>query len=738
MSVPAEQLNAKPSRTRRPAGVPDGWVRLSDAAEISGRHPRTLRDQIKTLPETARCKAGGSVWFDPRYLPSALLPAPGLPPLPEENPELPFNRPEAIRRDLLVRDVVRAARAYIDQRLRSGLKSEGAALAEFTTLHGDGRFFIRWTNPRTLAGWMKTEAAGGHFFERRGRRQGHKVGKKAGAFYFLLYERPGMTHQVAWEYTVDEAAKHAGDPAWFWPSSETVRCWQHRNIPRMVLDYHKKGPDAWRANYELKLDRDPRSEPANALWELDASKFNFWCRHHGKRVRGTYAILTDVGSRMILGHAVGLSESTEVLMHALARAVMKYGAPYRIRVDRGRANLGSGIVDIRKRREAAAWQHVLGVLRIISADPEVMLGRSGWKKGSVESAVNTVSTRFDTRPEFTKAYLGRRPGQRIRGVDAWCDEHLNELFTLAEVDQKLGEFIVTNNARPRKDFNKHTPLEVFAETCIPKRALYSGAEEYLRRRPIRVKVTKNGIRFRIGGVPLQFGQDHQRLWDKMGERMVALVDSQDLSQVLVCDADLRNPFWVRRDMLKGVTAETLRELGKRNSRFRRIRRELSDAWRAEFTSAEVQAATLQRDKDRAEAARCLEARTLADRPAVTLVPNVDTRIPHKQESNAAAKTGTHDIPADNGFDRLVEAGARWEAEDAARRRSQQAGHSAVDWITLGKRTEQEEESRRAAQAVDRFDYMQLPDAEGDGDEDPAPGLMLEDLVVDTDTEGIEQ
>ena len=552
------------------ASVPTGWMSLGDAAVRLQRPLRTLRYHVQKLPPSARRKIGGAYYVDARYLLDGELPT-------QTRLAEPFNpadwTPRSIRRDALVRRILADADDYAARRRREGLPLLVAADREFCALYGSGHYDMRFA-PRTLQAWRRIQRRGGHFCERRGRKLGRRmqaIGASAEALFLNFYTRPGMSLRTAWSMVRAESDKHPHNPAWSWPSEATVARWRRKEHGDFYTDYYRRGADAWRAKHEPKLNRDPMAYAGGELFELDCSRSNFFAVHRGRKLRPVYALVVDVGTRMLVGHAVAVSESTELLIRALRRAVLRYGAPKTLRADQGKANRGTGISDYNRRKSGVDFHHLTGLAADMMCKFESCQGRSGWMKGSVESAVGTASMGFDT--QFGKAYIGNNHRNRVRGVDAWADEHLDELTSLEEVDELLGKWIDARNKLPRQDMGGLSPAEKFAKTAIPFRKVPEAVLNVRLLRAMRVRVTNRGVPVRIGGEAIYFGANRPEVWERTGQELIARVNDDDLSRVLLCDLDGRPLFEVARDELKGVTSDTLREIGKRKAKARKLRRE---------------------------------------------------------------------------------------------------------------------------------------------------------------------
>lgn len=505
--APAGSTSATPATM--PA-VPPGWLALSEVAARLQRPLRTVRHPIQKIQPSARRKIAGEWHVDPRYLLGGTLPTETR--LVQAEPFDPTAwTPSSIRRNGLVRRILADADDHAARRRRE-LGSLVLADREFCALYGTGHYDLRFAE-RTLRGWRRIQRRGGHFQERRGRKLGRRmqaIGAAAEALFMSFYVQPGTALRTAWSMTKAEADKHPDDPAWAWPSEASVARWRRKEHGDFYTDYYRRGADAWRAKHEPKLNRDPMAYAGGELFELDCSRSNFFAVHRGRKLRPVYALVVDVGTRMLVGHGVAVSESTELLIRALRRAVREYGAPKRLRADQGKANRGTGVSDWSRRKGGVDYKEITGIVADMMCEYEQCQGRSGWQKGSVESAVKTVGMSFD--PSFGPAYIGNNHRNRTPGVDAWADGHLDELKSLEEVDELLGKWIDARNKLPRQDMGGLSPAEKFAKTAIPFRKVPESVLNVRLLRALRVRVTNRGVPVRIGGEAIYFGANQCATW----------------------------------------------------------------------------------------------------------------------------------------------------------------------------------------------------------------------------------
>ncbi|HUU82986.1 MAG TPA: hypothetical protein VM243_05720 [Phycisphaerae bacterium] len=495
------------ARTEPPAD----WVTPATLADARNVPVRTVRSQVSKLPEHARRKIGGRLYFDPRYLAGASLDLAriGKVDQPGQADKSLWRQADA-QRDAVIRKVLAAADAYARQRGAGLTKAD----REFAALHGDGAYGLTFST-RTLRAWRSAAKAGRGFAERRGRKRGTDNGG-LGQQAWRTFVRMGLKLEIlteAEQVMRGEASRHAGDSAWACDVSySTLRLRFAREYPDFFREHVTRDPERWAAKHAPKLDRRPHDQPANHTWELDGTTGNVLCRD-GERVgRPTVVLTGDPASGMILGVAVGRSESTTLIRRSAWQAYTFAGAPKVVRIDLGKAFAGQG-------------------------------------------------------------YVGNRPKNRSRFADQLARKHPEKLPTFEEYEASLRTWWEAENRRPRPQLDKLSPLQRFQRTAIPERRLPRQAEDFLRRRPQRVRVGTRGVVVTIGGVRLHYGSRDPRVWERQGQQLVAYIDEQDAASVLLCEVGGRPLFYAREDTLAGTDAESIAEAGKLQNKARKRARE---------------------------------------------------------------------------------------------------------------------------------------------------------------------
>ncbi len=598
---------------------PPGWVPLRDLATALGLTKRALRNRCKigTIPKEG-CRKVNDTWFiDPRFVPGGKL---KLSMAKHPQPESPHNPTEwdtrSVERDATIRRIVADADKHAARQRGQGV---GLTVADkvFCTDRGDGYYSLKF-KPRTLRNWRSILKRGGACPEKRGRKRGSdagRIGADAWNFFVATVLKLWLTVADAYAITGAESARHGDADAWQWSACvNTVRRRYDAEVAPFFRDYYRKGSDKWRAEYLPKLDRRQIDLPGNYCWELDGTKANVLCRHGRRTVRPTVVLAICPATRLVVGAAVGLSESTELIRRACWRGYERFGAPKLVRCDGGKAFLGEGVADHRARSRD---QEVVGLLQAMGCEVHKTTGRSGWEKGSVERAMRIIDEKSDRL--FGRAYVGNNPKNRNREADAFAKAHFDKLPTLADYERVLIEAFEADARTARRDFDGLSPLQRFEQTAIEERRLPKHAEEFIRRRPQRVKVGNRGVAIRIAGEAHYFGARDARVWERQGQRFVAYIDDGDLSNVLLCETDGKPLFYVNNDGLIGMDAETLREAGKAKKRAAKLRREYMAQYDLAVAPTADVAVKLRREAAEAESAKVAAKLTKRERGSVTII-----------------------------------------------------------------------------------------------------------------------
>jgi len=524
---------------------------------------------VQKAPIGQKEKIAGKWYVDERSVPGLKLArSRGASPPSETKSDVRDWTPRSLQRDAEIRQIVADADAFAaDQhRLRVGLSLSDNV---FCAQRGKGFYPVRF-GVRTLQRWRKTIAAGGALPEKRGRKGGLSsiIGAEAWNFFVASALKLHVSMADAYRFTIGASADHPGDAEWaFTASLNTVRRRFKSEYPAFARDWFLEGPDKWRAKHLPKIDRRQNDLPANHTWEIDGTPANVLCRHGEHTRRPQVVQITCPASRMVVAVVVALSESTEMIRRAMWLAYKRFGAPKLVRVDQGKAFAGEGISDRNARKRGE--DNVLGFVKMMQAEIHECAPRAGWAKGTVESLMKAI----DAHDRLYPSYIGNRPANRRREADAYSKKHHDKLPTIEEYEKTLRAHLEAGNRRPRKDFGGLSPLQKFEATRISERRLPPHAEGYLKRRPKRVKVTNRGIGIRVGGKPIYFGMRNPQVWPLQGQRVVAYIDDDDLSEIIVTDLEGRPLFYAQSDGLVGMDAATFREAGKLQKKVAKARKQ---------------------------------------------------------------------------------------------------------------------------------------------------------------------
>ncbi len=565
-----------PGGDRSCATVPKanaGWARPSDLAAARNISKSRAYQLVRNLPDHAKGKINGCLHFDTRYLAGSAL---DISKANRPEPPTELASQADTQRDALVRRIIDDADTHAADLAAHGLKGQTKADAIFCHQRGQTYYALAFTD-RTLRRWRKAVANGKALPEGRGRKHGAhiaSIGPDAWSFFVATALKLKLPVAEAFRITLGKCAEQAGGPGWSWSASyPTVLRRLAREFPDFYREYVTLDPEKWAARNMPKMDRRQNDLPAGLVWEVDGTPANVMCRNGDKQCRPQVIVTACPASRKVLGVSVGISESTELIRRSMCRAYDCEGAAKTVRIDQGKAFGGQGIGDLKRRKAKADQREVVGLIKAMGAEIHDTTGRSPWQKGFIESVMRAV----DKHDHLYKSYVGNRTANRSRLTDGWIRKHTHKLPTIGEYEQTLQAFFDAENLTPRKTLDGLSPEQKFRDSCkehfIARRAVAKHAEVFLRRRPQRVKATTKGAVVTIGGVRLHFGHRDPRLWERRGQELIAYIDENDTSNVLLCQPDGKPLFYAANDGLIGTDAESIREAGKAQRKARKRARD---------------------------------------------------------------------------------------------------------------------------------------------------------------------
>lgn len=359
---------------------------------------------------------------------------------------------------------------------------------------------------------------------------------------------------------------------WSWPSYRAVARWVSRTWPDAKADYYRLGAREWTRRHAPKIIRDKSDQRGNEVVEIDHARADFWCRYGAnKRVRPWYTLIIDRATNVILGHAITTNPSSTSLAIAWRRAVTIYGAPAEVYLDNGE-DMKSGGFGNKRRTINPEWAR--GTLEQCGCELHWCTPYQPWTKGSVEAAARVIHQDFDVAfPSYCGGHIDRRP----EGLDKWCNDHLEELPTLGEVEELFASWLDVYHARPRRwpdgvDESAHARFE---RTRIAKRTIPDHILNVLLL-PLtsRRKVTAKGV-LRNG---LYYASD--RLFELQGQEVRLRWVPEDITRVYICDLAGKPLFMATQNVVRGTDDDVRRAMTRRA----RARRAVRDGRESLFAS----------------------------------------------------------------------------------------------------------------------------------------------------------
>jgi hypothetical protein len=400
----------------------------------------------------------------------------------------------------------------------------------------------------------------------RGRRPGPRgttFDRNAWAYFESLYlTKQRQSVKGCWHQTAAKADQYN----WNWPDYKTVVRRVAKEWPAQKADYYRLGRRLWEMKHQPKLINDTRDLPGNHTWVIDHLRHDFWARVGKQRKRLWCSLVTDRASNMIVGWSITTNPSSDSLSLALKRAVTRHGAPLETMLDNGEDMKAESFGNKNRKWVDEEWAG--GLFDQMGVKLHWCKPYSPWSKGQVERMAATIHEQFD---KLFTSYCGGSTAAKPDGIDRWCEEHIGELPTEAEVNEAFAQFVETFADRPSDAewVKPLSPRQRFEQTRIAKRTL---PEHVLRVLLLKLTsprcVTSKGVLYN----GLHYTDDGGHMFQLQGKEVRLRVDPDDITRVWICDHKGKPLFIARQNLCKG-TADDMRVAMNRRKQARRIVRE---------------------------------------------------------------------------------------------------------------------------------------------------------------------
>jgi putative transposase len=380
-----------------------------------------------------------------------------------------------------------------------------------------------------------------------------------------------------------------------WAIRTYKTCQRHvEKVPAAVVLKLRHGEEAYVNHAEPFLEGDYSTLESNELWNADHHPFDVLVKVSERldgssgemvvrHVRPWLTAFQDVRSRKIVGWKVYAHDpNSDAVLSVFRAAVKENGVPRKLLIDNGK---DFDCLDLNGRTKKDRWrrrkvhvelsEHARGVWPALGIEIQHAKPYHGQSK-PVERWFGFVETRTVCWPTYTGNSTANKP------EDLQLQLERGNAPTLEDFSTWFDDWVIAYNAGHQHQgdsMDGKTPDVVFAEQLATKRTCDARLLDILCLR--RIDKTSSGAPLRIGqnGIAykgLRYGQ--YALAGRLGEAVILRVDDEDLSEVLVFDADDKficvAPCNVR--VPKNATAQVLREAHASKRRDRKIFSDYTD------------------------------------------------------------------------------------------------------------------------------------------------------------------
>ena len=256
---------------------------------------------------------------------------------------------------------------------------------------------------------------------------------------FLRMARPSFS--TCYERLRLAAAEHG----WTIPSERTLARRMEQEVPKAVVTYLRKGPEALRRMYPAQ-ERDRTCFHAMEAVNIDGHKWDVFVKWpDGTIGRPIMVAIQDLYSNKFVGWRVDRSENSDLVRLAFADVFRNFGIPYHVYMDNGRgfaAKCISGGTANRYRFKVRP-EEPSGILTQLGCEIHWTTPYSGQSK-PIERAFRDFCDAIAKHPLFEGAYTGNRP-------DAKPENYGSRAVPIDQFLQVVEQGIRIHNARPKRN-----------------------------------------------------------------------------------------------------------------------------------------------------------------------------------------------------------------------------------------------------------------------------------------------
>ncbi|MED4377948.1 transposase [Schinkia azotoformans] len=310
-------------------------------------------------------------------------------------------------------------------------------------------------------------------------------------------------------------------------------------IPESVLAYFRRGEKAFTDECLLYIQRLYDLLDSNDIWTSDYHTADFFVRDDvtNKVYRPHIVVWMDIRSRKMLSISLCETSNSDGVITSFRKAVGIFGIPKRVYLDNGKEFLVRDFGGRGKRKTSAKTAYGTTMLERLGIEMTNAKVRNG-KAKVIERSFKEFANEFS---RLVTTYSGNTPTSRPERLSGVM-KNVDNIPLKSEMEQKIWTYFegwYNEYESEAEGLNGQSPNQCYAANLINKRVATKEELDQILLRTARLQtIDRNGVFLKIGERKIWF-YDTELVHNHMGKKAFVCYDNDDLSSVLVRDAEER-------------------------------------------------------------------------------------------------------------------------------------------------------------------------------------------------------
>lgn len=307
-----------------------------------------------------------------------------------------------------------------------------------------------------------------------------------------------------------------------------------KTIPFAVVKYFREGDKAFEDDAAPYISRMYEELEVGDVWVADSHTLDIMSIEDGtERIhRLTVISFMDVRSRLVTGWHITENPSSEGVLYALRKGILRYGIPRYIYVDNGKEFLCFDIGGRGHRKKRKTEDHIPpGVFARLG----VQMWNARVRNAKTKTIERTHREYKDCFSRLIAGFCGGSPEEKPEKLKKTLKTKKNMLMD-SELIQNFGLYIEgMYNETPSKGVGMYgrSPIEVYNEELISKRTATAEDLNLMLMRSTRVQtVGRKGVQLELYGEKLYYWNP-EFLIEYQGQKVYLRYDPEDLREVRI-------------------------------------------------------------------------------------------------------------------------------------------------------------------------------------------------------------